>query len=284
MVGRYLALISTAALVLPLVVSSPWAQEREPAWEIFAEPEQPDGTTYDLDDFDIPKPKYSLDELVEPPSTDPDVYIRFSAGAKSQPAAPLPEGASAETQPPAESPFSPVLETVEKGEDISLPSGFAEDASGYTPLHAVEAQIPIVRTYQDYRKALENRTPEILFEGKRWVFSEAQGKYVDPLAAALEEARRAQQDTTAWSAEYIEGATGVSPFGTSVVDPFLFDLEEANAVRPDSRGSPIWRETDGYRLYGVQRRSYRENLGAEPLPNPRDGYRLRSTRSRARRR
>lgn len=281
----FLITIASAAALLAATASR--AEERPPAWEIFAEPEASEGTTFSLD-LEEPStpPKYSLDELVEPQVTDPDVYIRFSAGSKGEAPSAPPE----ETAPDSSAPPSPV--SPEPSERPSSPASLPSRGGGYIPLHSVKPEAPIVRNYQEYRTALENRTPEILFEGKRWVYSESEQRYVDPLQAALEEARRTQEQESLayWSAGDIATGTGVDPFGIPFGDPWLLYPEQ---VSPDFDAAyfPTTRRTEGFRLGTAQKRAfgppevepYDAGAGTSTwAPGyPADGYRLKRGQRRA---
>jgi hypothetical protein len=234
-------------LVLTLFFVSPLAaQEAEPGWEIFAPTENTrEGEELTLDPEDDPgvqKPEFSLDELSNPTSLDPDVFIRYSAGkgeSSGEPRVePPPEKAQQETvrelpAPPKESP-------VEISTEETVSTITAEQ------LTDLKAPIPVVETLAEYRRALANREPEIIFEGKRWVYSEERNRYVDPQAAALAEARRVQE---ALRANEIAPATGIYPLATypgslgvpETVDPRALPLEEGI----------YGGETDQYRVPGV---------------------------------
>jgi len=200
------AVLSFASLVL--FAGALPAQERDPGWEIFSPTEQQrdEGLTLDPeDDPGVPKPEFSLDELSNPTSYDPDVFIRYSAGREKsdeQSAEPAPR-----VEPPAEQKRENTLPvppggTPEASENRGMVSPITTER-----LTNLKSPIPVVNTRAEYREALANREPEILFEGKRWVFSEETGGYVDPRAAALEEARRVQQALRAERSEIVP-ATG----------------------------------------------------------------------------
>jgi len=188
------------------------AQDQQPGWEIFSPSEEAPKTETTLDPEDdpgLPKPKYSLDELTSPSSQDPDVYIRFSPGAEESVRETVPEPTSeADVEEPhmgsaAAEPDGVVSPARLRGTTSDLTAGTLSD---------IENQIPVVNTYAEYQRALANRTPEIIFEGKRWVYSELESTYVDPRFRGVEEARRLNGVLPGGaSAAAVPAATGAMP-------------------------------------------------------------------------
>lgn len=291
---RGLTMDSTRALAaMTILLLAGWAavcgaQERTPAWEIFAEPETPPdaGLGLEIEEPPPPPPKYTLDELVQPRVSDPDVYIRYSPGEPA-PAEAVPAEEPAAAPAPVSQPTGAVSPPRRPGpRSLALPGA----VGGVIPLRSVRAEVPIVRTFEDYRRALENNTPEIMFEGKRWVLSETENRYVQPEQLALDEARRTQAAMSPWPAAPVGAATGFDAFGMPYDNAALFQPFDRPPLTPDSPDFPITRATDRYRLRGLRDRALQDRgvspfeQGMEPAPQvprvPREGFMLRGVRDR----
>jgi len=281
---RTTAVIVGAILAAGLSTGLP-AQEDTSAWELFAEPEQ--GGEGDLDlDFEEavrPQPKYTLDQLVEPALSDPDVYIRFRPGRSEEAEEPAVEALRerpASREMPATRPETGAEARPPSAPSLALPPG----TGSVVPLRAVKPDVPIVRTFEDYMNALDRKAPEIIFEGKRWVYYEAEGRYVLPQHFAVEEARRTQMGSMA-AAPGVGAATELSVF--DIPPDLMIEGEPPPWLTPDAPDFPITRATGQYRVRGLQQRSLPRRgeapteAGPSPVPRfPRGGYQLRGTRSR----